>query len=85
MPFAGAVLSSAVRSSRPEPFSLYYEPALPDVATLQLLRLIDQQYLGSGSALSPNGRSSLDEGRRTGVMLARVDTGKKGEFSDEKK
>ncbi len=24
--------------------SLYYEPALPDVATLQLLRLIDQQY-----------------------------------------
>lgn len=25
--------------------SLYYEPALPDVATLQLLRLIDQQYL----------------------------------------
>jgi hypothetical protein len=73
-----------VRSSRPEPFSLYYEPALPDVATLQLLRLIDQ-HLGSGSALSPNGRSSLDEGRRTGVMLARVDTGKKGEFSDEKK
>ena len=26
-------------------FSLYYEPALPDVATLQLLRLIDQRYL----------------------------------------
>jgi putative transposase len=25
--------------------SLYYEPALPDVVTLQLLRLIDQQYL----------------------------------------
>ena len=25
--------------------SLYYEPALPDVAILQLLRLIDQQYL----------------------------------------
>ena len=25
--------------------SLYYEPTLPDIATLQLLRLIDQQYL----------------------------------------